>query len=446
MPENFQDICFVWDDFHEGLAVLGANEQEDEKIKSRRRKKKIVDKSKIYCPHAYLILNFLDILNPSQKIKYRKNYLRKVSPNEPDVIILQDIKNIVLYLLTTPVSLQFINFFHLRVVDRLLRALIVYFQFYTQIWEEEIIKKRTVVIKKARSPLAGVRQKKAEEINALRSIVAREYCELLVGCEESAKYHHMLAGLSIESQGEKDLRIFESLIQVAHRVVWIALERKHYNLIAEELNRLLRTEVYNSADRKTGRETDTELDEEEKLILHGPKMLPRRKLLINSPLAYQLLNELCDFRLVSLGLTNFESKDPRVIYLKDALLADEENLHDLRIKVGMLGQPRANYDITLVHIDNEDALDKEELWERRRSSLSDKRRKSLSVEQKPRELPDCGDDPELPDVYDLTKVQRIEGKYDKYREEARKKWVKRELNRQSYSSQSDAISIITTTN
>lgn len=134
-------------------------------------------------------------------------------------------------MLTTPVSLQFINFFHLRVVDRLLRALIVYFQFYTQIWEEEIIKKRTVVIKKARSPLAGVRQKKAEEINALRSIVAREYCELLVGCEESAKYHHMLAGLSIESQGEKDLRIFESLIQVAHRVVWIALERKHYNLI-----------------------------------------------------------------------------------------------------------------------------------------------------------------------------------------------------------------------
>lgn len=68
------------------------------------------------------------------------------------------------------------------------------------------------------------------------------------------------------------------------------------------------------------------------------------------------------------------------------------------------------------------------------------------MEQKPRELPDCGDDPELPDVYDLTKVQRIEGKYDKYREEARKKWVKRELNRQSYSSQSDAISIITTTN
>lgn len=45
----------------------------------------------------------------------------------------------------------------------------------------------------------------------------------------------------------------------------------------------------------------------------------------------------------------------------------------------MLGQPRANYDITLVHIDNEDALDKEELWERRRSSLSDKRRKSLVI-------------------------------------------------------------------
>lgn len=61
------------------------------------------------------------------------------------------------------------------------------------------------------------------------------------------------------------------------------------------------------------------------------------------------------------------------------------------------------------------------------------------------ELPDNGDDLELSDVYNLSKVQEVEGKYDKYREEARKKWIKRELNRQSYSSYSDAISIITTT-
>lgn len=60
-------------------------------------------------------------------------------------------------------------------------------------------------------------------------------------------------------------------------------------------------------------------------------------------------------------------------------------------------------------------------------------------------LPDNEDDLELSDVYNLSKVQEVEGKYDKYREEARKKWIKRELNRQSYSSYSDAISIITTT-
>ncbi|CAD6231942.1 GSCOCG00001664001-RA-CDS [Cotesia congregata] len=440
------DAIPVHSQLKQKLQQDSTHEQEDQKIKYRRQRKKIIDKSKIYCPHAYLILSFSDILNSNQKLRYRRYYLRKVSPNEPDVIILQDIKNLVLYLLTTPVSLQFINFFHLRIVDRLLRALIIYFQSYTQIWEEEIIKKRTPVTKKARNQLAkGSRLKKAEEMSTLRSIVAREYCELLVGCEESAKYHHMLAGSSIESHGEKDLRIFEVFIQVAHRVVWIALQRKYYNLIEVELHRLLRTDAYNIADRKTGYETNKGMDEEEKFILHGSEMLPRRKLLINSPLSYQLLNEFNDYRLVSLGLINSESKDPRINYLKNALLADEENIQKLRVKVGILGHQRANYDITLVPIDGENELDREELWERRRSSLSDKRRKSLSLEQEPLELRDFGDDLELSDVYDLSKVQVVEGKYDKYREEARKKWIKRELNRQSYSSYSDAISIITTT-
>lgn len=68
-----------------------------------------------------------------------------------------------------------------------------------------------------------------------------------------------------------------------------------------ELHRLLRTDAYSIADRKTGYETNKGMDEEEKFILHGSKMLPRRKLLINSPLSYQLLNEFNDYRLVSLG-------------------------------------------------------------------------------------------------------------------------------------------------
>uniref|UniRef100_A0A0C9QVB3 PPP1R36_1 protein n=1 Tax=Fopius arisanus TaxID=64838 RepID=A0A0C9QVB3_9HYME len=373
---------YVWDDFYDGLTILGVTEQRDEEIKSRKRKKQSVHQSQSYCPHAYLFLNFLDILNPGEKIKYRKCYLRRVTPPEPDVIILQDIKNLALFLLTTPVSLQFINFFHLEVVDRFLRALIIYFQFYTTIWDEEIIKKRAATMKKAPNPMAGGgRIKRAEEMNILRCVLAREYCELVVGSGASAKYHHMLAGTSIpgmQSQGEKDLRIFEVLIGIAHRIIWIALKRKHFTLIEVELHRLFRTDAYNTADRRTGGIINKGMLEDEFRILHGPKMPPKRKLLVNSPLPRQLISEVCDFRVISLGLIAFQSRDPRVNYLENALLADEEDFLDLGIKMGILGHSREDYDIMLVPLEDEKIVEEEEedKWERRRSGMSERMRKS----------------------------------------------------------------------
>lgn len=160
-------------------------------------------------------------------------------PDEPDVIILQDIKDLVLFLLATPVSVQFINFFHLPIVDRFLRALIIYFQRYTEIWED-LMQERAATMKKAPNPLArGHRSRYAEEMRILRCILGREYADLILGCQSGSQYHHMMGGkkrsssMITQSQGEKDLRIFEALISVAHRVVWIALQRKYYTLIGK---------------------------------------------------------------------------------------------------------------------------------------------------------------------------------------------------------------------
>lgn len=151
-------------------------------------------------------------------------------------MILQDIKDLVLFLATSPMTVQFINFFHLPTVDRFLRALILYFQYYVDVWEE-ITEKRAATTKKAPNPLAGGgRLRRAEEMRILRCVVGREYCELLLGNDHGATYHHMMASrksgaTQTESQSEKDLRMFEHLIALGHRVVWIALQRKYYNLI-----------------------------------------------------------------------------------------------------------------------------------------------------------------------------------------------------------------------
>lgn len=162
-----------------------------------------------------------------------------MTPDEPDIIILQDIKDLVLFLLVSSVSPQFINFLHLPIVDRFLRALIIYFQRFVEIWED-LVQERAATMKKAPNPLArGHRSRYADEMHALRCVLGREYVDLLLGCRDGPQYHHMMTGEKravTQSQGEKDLRIYEALISVAHRVVWIALQRKHYTLIGTTKN------------------------------------------------------------------------------------------------------------------------------------------------------------------------------------------------------------------
>ena len=162
--------------------------------------------------------------------------MRKITPLGPDVVLLQDIKTLVLFLISGHVSPRFIEFFHLPIVDRFLRILIIYFQFYIETWLN-LTQKRDTIDKKAENPLAkGTALKRAEVLSCLRCIIGKEYSDMILGHENGIRYHHMMAGEKplIQSQHEKDLIIFETLIRVAHRVVWIALQRIHFNLIGEE--------------------------------------------------------------------------------------------------------------------------------------------------------------------------------------------------------------------
>ncbi|XP_019883317.2 uncharacterized protein LOC105252068 [Camponotus floridanus] len=438
---------FAWDEISEGLILLGVAKAEDE---TKRRKKQVTadHTSEIYCPHAYLILSYREMLNDSEKIKFRKHYLRKVAPNEPDVIILQDIKDLVLFLLITPVSPQFIHFFHLPIVDRFLRALIIYFQYYVEIWED-LMQERAATMKKAPNPLArGHRFRYAEEMRALRCVLGREYADLILGCQDGPRYHHMMAGKKrtiTQSQGEKDLRIFESLISTAHRVVWIALQRKHYNLIELELHRLLRTEAYNTAQRQSGSLLIQDMLEDDICILHGPAMALKSRLLRNSPLPHELIYTDCDFRLLSLGIVDIDVRDPKIAYLKNALLIEEEMLSRLGIKIGVLGHNRSDYDIMLMPIEEEPTIESKEIneldkkiSETRKSIPMDKIaeqiqkierlsfRKSESIEEFP-----------------MKQLEISTKRCDEIRQVARKKWILREIKRRERK-KFDTFSIATT--
>jgi len=54
------------------------------------------------------------------------------------------------------------------------------------------------------------------------------------------------------------------------------------------------------------------------------------------------------------GLTDVDMDDPKIVYLEDALLIQEDMLPQLGIKVGILGHNRSDYDIVLSPYETEE--------------------------------------------------------------------------------------------
>ncbi|XP_076165484.1 protein phosphatase 1 regulatory subunit 36 isoform X1 [Ptiloglossa arizonensis] len=444
-----EDKHFVWDDITDGLHLFGVQNSEAEHVKRHEQQSDSVHGSKVYCLHAFLILNFHETLSQREKIRFRRQYLRKISPNEPNVIILQDIKDLVMFLLATPISPQFVNLFHLPAMDRFLRAVIIYFQYYVTIWEE-LMEKRAATMKKAPNPLAkSYRSRFADNLQNLRCVLGREYADLIVGCQDSIQYHHMSGGKKgtisiIQSQGEKGLRMFEVLICMAHRVVWIALQRKYFTLIEIELHRLFRTDSYNIAERRSSSQIMQDILTDDIKILYGHKLQEKRKLLRNSPLIEELIFSNCDYRLLSLGMGG-DSSDERILYLQNALLIEEDKLHELGIRVGILGDNKAHYDLMLIPVEDE-KLDKIQLsdgriYEKRSTKVisdSDKRMKVRSLPLFQSEFKMALDFP--------IKINNVSpNTYQTVHEEARKRWLIREIKRQK-NKNTDTYSISTMLN
>lgn len=54
-------------------------------------------------------------------------------------------------------------------------------------------------------------------------------------------------------------------------------------------------------------------------------------------------------------------RDPKIAYLKNALLIEEEMLSRLGIKIGILGHNRSDYDIMLMSIEEEPTIESKEI-------------------------------------------------------------------------------------
>lgn len=152
-------------------------------------------------------------------------------PDEPEVITIQDIKDVVLFTANPKdISKEFIMFIHIPSMDRFLRALIVYFQYYLQVWEKILLRREEAKRKLYQPAVTILENIVRDDLSDLRSMAAREYCSLLLGLDDSKEFHHM-SNMNNDSLSDKDRRLYEMLICYAVRVVWTALQRRYLGLI-----------------------------------------------------------------------------------------------------------------------------------------------------------------------------------------------------------------------
>lgn len=67
-----------------------------------------------------------------EEVRFQQHFQRQVRTDEPDVVTIRDVKDVAIFQTMSPLTPEFLDLFHTRGIDRILRALIIYFQMFIQ--------------------------------------------------------------------------------------------------------------------------------------------------------------------------------------------------------------------------------------------------------------------------------------------------------------------------
>ncbi|XP_013134589.1 PREDICTED: uncharacterized protein LOC106100312 [Papilio polytes] len=294
-------------------------------------------------------VEFRDDVDLIEQIRFRRRYQRKLKPGQPDVITLQDVKDIALF--TAPVNLlspMLINMLHLPTTERFIRALIMYSQYYLQI-ADEMARRMLELEAKVRTPYCDMLENEfRDNLSDLRVLVGKEYSTMLIGGGDTRKFHHMGPQKKRKSLSDKDAHLFETLLRMTVQIVWLALGRKAFNQIELEINRIFKSETFNTVEHTLHTDYVAKMMNEEREALLGICLRRDKKLNTRSPLMNEVFcHRDIDFRLLSLGVVKYNQYSPRTLYMKRAVAGPEESLAEFGIVLGILGLPRSIFDTML---------------------------------------------------------------------------------------------------
>uniref|UniRef100_A0A8C6ISU8 Uncharacterized protein n=1 Tax=Melopsittacus undulatus TaxID=13146 RepID=A0A8C6ISU8_MELUD len=209
--------------------------------------RKTLKKLKILSSRKYVV--FQDDCSPKlpeRKLSDKEGKLHMVPQWVPhEYVTLDDVKYAALLLKDTHESHHMLSFEEVmgnEKLDDFLMALLFYISFYLE---------KIALEKKYRSlSLTMISFEKTEMDNVLEKIamsrihLAKVYCNLILG-RRMAQQSSRKGKPSLQ----KDRSYFEGLYNFSSYVIWLVFRRKHFQVIREEIGRLLFSDVFNPALR-----------------------------------------------------------------------------------------------------------------------------------------------------------------------------------------------------
>nr|XP_015212543.1 PREDICTED: protein phosphatase 1 regulatory subunit 36 isoform X1 [Lepisosteus oculatus] len=183
-----------------------------------------------------------------------------------DHVTIEDVKNVAFSLLqeNEPIPLCFMSLMRCQQVNDFLSALLLYLSCY---FEKQALEKKTQPLMAEPSLTERKNMEEAHiKVELAKKQLACAYSVLVLGLGMSQQ-HHMDCGRSRVSATYKDRQLFECLYSFSTYVAWVTFRRKDLKGIQEEVGRLLRSDTFNHAVRKTednneDARSDTTLNEE----------------------------------------------------------------------------------------------------------------------------------------------------------------------------------------
>ncbi|XP_063379733.1 protein phosphatase 1 regulatory subunit 36-like isoform X1 [Cydia fagiglandana] len=298
-------------------------------------------------------IEFKDDVDLIEQLRYRRRYQRKLKPEQPDIVTVQDCKDLALY--TAPVAIQspaLINMLHIPTTDRFIKALILCCQYYLQLCSQvsdEMAQRMLDLETRVRTPYCDVVEREfGINLNDLRVLVAKEYCTMLIGGADTKKYHHMGPAKKRRSLSDKDARLFETLLRMCVQIVWLALGRKAFNQIELEVNRLFKSEIFNAVEHTLKTKYVEKMSREERNVLLGECVRTDKKLTTKSPMMNEVFcHRDIDYRMMGIGVIKMKQMPSRLKYIHNLVAGPEERYAELGVSLGIVGLPRSNFDTML---------------------------------------------------------------------------------------------------